>query len=332
MEPIDEYLRSCLSVESASESGLAATILVPEDLQGPPGVAHGGAVAMFAYEMARALDRERPGDARGEALAGAFALDVSLSRALPVGARLAGRATRAAPAARDGDRDRARVCARIERPDGTVIAEAAVGAAARPRAGSFDLRDGSSDSRDESSDALRRLWEARDEPPSEVPGTAMCLVCGQRNARGLRARLHYDRALVWKRLTPPASFRQSDGALFPGFAFATLDEIGWWLGALAAGECGLSTRLSFAVRGPIPHGEPLLLVGERARSVTDDPRRRVWRSRAALVAESWRTVATAEVTFAASRAFTRSMAAGLFNASDREAVRRLFPNTLHEAS
>jgi hypothetical protein len=315
MESFDRTIRSCIDGERPSgTSSVAARVVVPSALQGPPRIGHGGAVASILLELAG-----RPGG-RTDVAAPPHArrLDVALARRTPLDAPLRAAAARAEDGAG---------AARIEAPDGALLAEATLRDLSAPDAGAA--------LEPPRADDLRR-WEASTALASEVPETAMCLVCGRRNPRGLRARLDYDDAFVWKRLDPPDHFYDAAGRLGDGLGLIALDEIGWWLGALAARECGVSTRLAVTLAGePAARGAPLLLIGSRADTAAGEARARRLRSRAWLLAgppgppgapvASWRAVATAEVTFAASRAFTRSMVGGLFDPGDREAVRRIFP-------
>jgi hypothetical protein len=155
----------------------------------------------------------------------------------------------------------------------------------------------------------------------------MCLACGLGNPRGLSLRLDHDASFLWKRLAAPAAWREADGSISAALPLVLLDEIGWWLGAMACRECGLSTRLVVTLGDRAAAETPLLVAGARAASVSDDPRGRVWRSRAALLADAdpARPIADAEIAFAGGPAFTKSMAADLFDPADREAASRLFP-------
>src|SRR5262245_21627461 len=58
MEGINEYLRRLFEVASLAEQSLAARRSVPEALQGPPAIAHGGAVAALLLELAERHTRE----------------------------------------------------------------------------------------------------------------------------------------------------------------------------------------------------------------------------------------------------------------------------------
>jgi hypothetical protein len=51
----------------------------------------------------------------------------------------------------------------------------------------------------------------------------------------------------------------------------------------------------------------------------------VWQTQSAIVTLDWQPVATAEVQFAGSRAFTKVMLPGFLPGGDRTAVERVFP-------
>jgi hypothetical protein len=139
--------------------------------------------------------------------------------------------------------------------------------------------------------------------------------------------LECDDDFVWKALRPQAHFRCEDGALFPGYLIIVGDELGWWMGALQQGECGLSSRLAVTLGASVKHGAPLLALGSRAAVRTTDPKRRFWQTRGMILAGDWQPVAAADVEFAGSRAFSKGMLP-LFIAgtdSDAASLRRTFP-------
>ena len=171
---------------------------------------------------------------------------------------------------------------------------------------------------------VRRDWEASRDTPFEVPGYEFCLACGVRNPRGVQVRFDYNDTLVWKRPRPQAHFRCGDGTLFPGYLCIVCDEIGWWLGALRQGECGLSNRVTVCLGHPVAHAVPLLVLGARSAVTSSDPKGRIWRAQATVVTPDWTPVAAAEVQFAGSRAFTKLMLPR-FLPGDSPAVDRVFP-------
>jgi hypothetical protein len=138
-------------------------------------------------------------------------------------------------------------------------------------------------------------------------------------------RFKYNEGVVWQRLVPQPHFRCGDGSLFPGYLCIVGDEIGWWLGALRQGECGLSNRVTVTLGAPVAHDVPLLILGARAAVTSTDPKGRVWQTRATIMTPDWEPVASAEVQFAGSRAFTKVMLPGFLPGGDRAAVERVFP-------
>ena len=171
----------------------------------------------------------------------------------------------------------------------------------------------------------RRRWEDSHRRAYEVPGYEFCLACGRRNARGAQVRFDYNDELVWKHLQPQAHFRSADGSLFPGYLCIVADEIGWWMGALRQGECGLSNRVTVCLGRPVAYGEPLLILGDRSAVTASDAKGRVWHTQAAIVTSDWTPVATAEVQFAGSRAFTKVMLPKFLPDEDPAALHRVFP-------
>ncbi len=104
------------------------------------------------------------------------------------------------------------------------------------------------------------------------------------------------------------------------------DELGWWLGALRHGECGVSNRISIRLGSAVPHGTPLLAIGLRSDVTTTDPRRRIWQARTLVVSPEWEPVASAEVQFVGSRAFSKLMLPRFLSMNDPQAIRRAFPH------
>jgi hypothetical protein len=177
----------------------------------------------------------------------------------------------------------------------------------------------------EPSDAERRRWQAAMAGGFELPGYRYCLACGLENPRGVHARFECTDALVWKRLTPRPHFACADGSLFHAFLTVVCDEVGWWLGALRQGECGLSSRVTVWLAGSVPAGSPLLALGPRDTVTGTDPKGRLWQTRSLVVGPDWSPVAAAEVQFAGSRAFTKTMLPLFLPGSDPTALGRVFP-------
>lgn len=329
---IAECLRRSLRFEQsgAGERTAAARFVAPSVLQGPRDVTHGGAVAALLVEAARRHALEA---GRGDLLARAIEADISLNKELRVDTDVG------VVSERNADDEFA---VRVERGDGQVIATA------RVRVAASEVRD-----EGEGREALAVLQADSRAPalnpapqphpsgaPSrggdpgrfsdEVPGTVMCLACGLHNPVGLRLRFRVHSDFVWRRLHPPLQFCDTSGALFHAFASVALDEIGWWLGALRFGGCGLTTRLELAWDPAAAESrdsrEPLFVAGARRATERADARGRYWTSRASLLAPNGRTVASARVLFAGSHAYTRAMLEDLAAGSDRAAVTRIFPS------
>jgi hypothetical protein len=172
---------------------------------------------------------------------------------------------------------------------------------------------------------MRRAWEAPRRDTFTVPGYEMCLGCGFRNPRGAQVRFDCDEHFVWKRLAPQTHFRCEDGNLFPGYHIIVGDELGWWMGALRQGECGLSSRLVVTLGRTITHGRPLLALGPRASVRTSDPKGRIWQTEALIITPDWQPVASAEVEFAGSRAFSKVMLPRFVVGRDAGSLGRAFP-------
>jgi hypothetical protein len=294
---MEDYFRDCVKVESRRPEGMEATVTFPADLQGPPEAGHGGGVAAMLLELVRIFQGERAGVVR---LPRPLRVEAVLHRSIPLEMPLL---AEVAPA-HGGWHSR---LMEGERP----IAEAEVRPVATPLP--------------PPPPALRQAWEVSRGEGHEVPGYEFCLACGLRNPRGVQVRFDYDETLVWKRLVPQAHFRSVDGSLFPGFLCIVGDEIGWWLGALRQGECGLSNRVSVCLGDPVAHGLPLLVLGLRASVASSDPKGRIWQAQATIVTPDWRPVATSEVQFAGSRAFTKVMLPRFLPGGDVAAVHRAFP-------
>jgi hypothetical protein len=296
---MEAYLRSRLKVELLKLDRLRAVATFPPDLQGPPEAGHGGGAAALLFEMVRMVVGERGREAE---LPRPVRVDVVLHREIPLDTPLRAEVTLA-----DGVWH-----SRIVRDERPIIEAEIRPSASPPAAPPADLR---------------RTW---DEPRADaftVPVYEFCLGCGVRNPRGTQIRFEGDERFVWKRLRPQAHFRCEDGSLFPGYHIIVGDELGWWLGALRQGECGLSSKLSVTLGDTITFGTALLALGPRASVRTSDPRGRIWQTLAMILTPDWRPVASAEVEFAGSRAFSKVMLPRFIagTAADAASLRRTFP-------
>ncbi len=291
-QSMEAYLRELTRVESRHPEGLRAQVVFAPDLQGPPDTGHGGGVTSMLVGLVRLLEGESA-DSRP------LRVEVTLHRGAPLDTPLEAEAARV-EGGWHGRILRGQVC----------LAEATV----RPAPALAPL-----------ASEVRDLWMATRRQGDEVPGYDLCLGCGIHNPRGARVRFDYNEALVWKRVTPQPHFCARDGSLYPGYLYVVCDELGWWLGALRQGECGVSNRITITLGPAVPSGTPLLLIGVRSEVTTSDPRERIWHTRPVVVTPEWEPVATAEVQFVGSRAFSKMMLPRFLPMNDRLAIRRAFP-------
>ncbi len=298
LQSMEDYFRDRVAIEIRKADRMQATLTFPPDLQGPPQAGHGGGVTAMLFELVRLLRGEDGGRIR---IPRPVRIEAVLHRELPLEVPLLAEVVATGGAwhssIRQGDR---------------LIAEAQVGPAETPLSSVTPK--------------LRRDWEASSGQGRELPGYEFCLACGLRNPRGVQVRFDYNESLVWKRLVPRDHFRCGDGSLYPGFLCIVGDEIGWWLGALRQGECGLSNRVTICLGQPVLHGAPLLILGARSEATTTDPKGRIWQTRASILTSDWQLVATGEVQFAGSRAFTRMMLPGFQAGGDPAVLHALFPS------
>jgi hypothetical protein len=97
------------------------------------------------------------------------------------------------------------------------------------------------------------------------------------------------------------------------------------MGALRQGECGLSSRLVVTLGNTVKHGTPLLALGPRASVRTSDPKGRIWQTQALIVTQDWQPLASAEVEFAGSKAFSKVMLPKFIKGEDLASLQRAFP-------
>jgi hypothetical protein len=294
---MQDYFRERLEIEERGPGGMRARVTFTTDLQGPPETGHGGGVTAMLFEMVRLFREGVHGVAE---VPRPVRIATVLHHAAPLKTPLLGEVV---------PRD-AGWHSRILRDD-RVIAEAVVSSMERPLP--------------PVPPETRRRWEGSNRQFYEVPGYDFCLACGLKNPRSAQVRFDYNDAFAWKRLLPPAHFRSPDGSLFPGYLCIVADEMGWWLGALRQGECGLSSQVTICLGRPVAHGVPLLILGDRSSVAALDAKGRVWRTGATIVTADWTPVATAEVQFAGSRAFTKVMLPSFIPGEDPAALHRVFP-------
>ena len=293
-EPFDEYLRGCLKVELLKLTSLRAIAVLPPELQGPPNAGHGGGGTALLLEMIRMVVGERGGEAL---LPRPLRMEVTFHRSLPLDT----------PLRAEVDEQAGVWHARIVQ-DATPVIEGRLSSAAAMDAVPAELG---------------RL--SRGSPAEwSVPRYEWCLACGRSNARGAQLRFAYSDHAVWHHLSPPAGFRTRDGSVALAYFCIVADELGWWLGALRQGECGLTSRLIVALGAPVRFGTSLLAIGARSEVRSQDPKGRFWDTKCVVLTKQGQPVAQAEVQFAASRAFTKTMLPG-FIAEDAAAVGQAFP-------
>jgi hypothetical protein len=262
-------------------------VAFPRDFQGFPGTVHGGAVAALFY---RATTPRPPVELR-----------MDLARGIPTETPLrlttGSKGAVATVGLLDGDRR---------------LAEATLSRTVPPAV-----------------DPGPVLAAWRDEPRAAAvlnPGTATCLACGSRNPLGLQVRFLVDPRFVWREYTPRPEYRAADGTLHPALATIMLDELGWWLGALNQGECGVTTEVRVTVYRALPFA-PLLVLGDRGLvRPEDDPRGRYCRAGGLLLSPAGELLASGEVRFAGSRAYTKRLIQPFLETTEPETLARLFPS------
>jgi len=297
VEPMEAYFRDLIRIEDRGAERLRAAVRFPPDLQGPPDTGHGGGVSAMLFELLRLLVGEQAGEA---GIGRPVRVETMIHRAVPLEESLRGEVA----AGEEG------WVSRLLRGD-RIVAEAVI----RPAPGGLPVP----------SEVERRRWEGAMTGGFELPGYRYCLACGLENPRGVHVRFDCSEALVWKRLVPRPHFACADGSLFHGFLTVVCDEIGWWLGALRQGECGLSSRVAVWLGGSVPAGVPLLILGPRDTVTSTDPKGRFWNTRSLVVGPDWSPVAAAEIQFAGSRAFTKTMLPHFLPGNDPTIVGRVFP-------
>ena len=175
-------------------------------------------------------------------------------------------------------------------------------------------------------DAPAATAPVADAPPAgdPLPVSSTCFACGLDNRLGLRAQLLFDDAKVWGRWAPRETMAAPDGTLAPIALTALLDEVAFWLGALASGESGMTTELAVTLHRSIPFGAPIVVAGARGhtRARDDD---RFWETEVTASDVSGGLVASGRITFVAVRGAARRLVAGLLAVNAPDVLRRVFP-------
>lgn len=169
-------------------------------------------------------------------------------------------------------------------------------------------------------------WTGPTDKGLRVPTSRGCVACGSENPLGLRVRLRFDDRWVWSEHRPPDTYRTSDGRIAPALFTVLLDEMAWWLGALASGEAGVTTELTVALHRPSQlFGNTLLAVGARDRVTAVGGRGHFWKTEAAVLASDGARLASGAITFAGSRAYSKRRIPRLLTMNPPETLRPIFP-------
>lgn len=267
-------------------------VVFPQEFQSFPGTVHGGGTAAFFLDAA--------GASPGQPLR----VRTELARSVPVESPLEVRREAGPGGIRLALRQGARLLA-----EGVV----SVGDAPLELTGIFDG------------------WQTARTSVGRLPGTATCLACGSVNPLGLQLRFDHNDRFVWREFEPRPPYLGPNGQSHPALATIALDEIGWWLGALDQGECGVTNDITITFLSPLRPG-PLLVLGDRmAVRRGDDPRGRYSWAEAALLTLAGEPLAVGRVRFAGSRAYTRRLLPA-FVADSGEAIYRFFPRSAPNVS
>jgi hypothetical protein len=278
-----------MTIEEALRQALAdaprGLVTFPRDLHGFPGTVHGGAVAALFYRVTTPLPPAR--------------IRMDLLRGVPTETPLRLTTGSAGAVARLGlaHEERRLAEAELARIDPPPVDPA----------------------------PLLAAWRARAGEEAALPRTATCLACGAANPLGLALTIRMTERFLWCEVAPPEHYRAADGLLHPALATVALDELGWWLGALAQAECGVTTEVVITVLRLLPFAPALLLADRDAVQADDDPRGRYVRARAWLLTGDGRPAAFADVRFAGSPAYTRRLLQPFLETTSAEAFFRVFP-------
>ncbi|MGH7415412.1 MAG: hypothetical protein ACREKJ_14545 [Candidatus Rokuibacteriota bacterium] len=170
-------------------------------------------------------------------------------------------------------------------------------------------------------------WRASGREGWPMPLSDQCLACGAHNPLGLQLGLRFDADGVWARFVPREPWRRSRDRLDPALSAVALDEVAWWLGALATKEGGLTNRISLTLLRPDAAAPgPVTAVGRLADVTPVDRRRTFWRTRSALLAADGTPLATAAIVFRAGADYSSRQMAFFRSRTDPEVFERMFPN------
>ncbi|MGH7366027.1 MAG: hypothetical protein ACREK9_06410 [Candidatus Rokuibacteriota bacterium] len=176
-------------------------------------------------------------------------------------------------------------------------------------------------------------WSASGREGWPMPLSDQCLACGAHNPLGLQLGLRFDADGVWARFLPREPWRRSRDRLDPALPSVVLDEVAWWLGALATKEGGLTNRISLTLLRPDAAAPgPVTAVGRFADVTPVDRRGTFWRTRSALLAADGASLATAIIVFRAGADYSNRQLAFFRSRTDPEVFERMFPNYQDEGS
>ncbi len=157
-----------------------------------------------------------------------------------------------------------------------------------------------------------------------LPMSEQCLACGSANPLGLRLGLAFDGEGVWARFVPSPAWRARE-ALHPALAPVVLDEIAWWLGALAMQEGGLTNRLDVTVTGASAAATELTVFG-RFDEVTRVDRRGSFRRTAVTLAAADVVIARASIVFRGGPEYSARQIGYFQGRTAPDVFSRMFPN------
>lgn len=169
-------------------------------------------------------------------------------------------------------------------------------------------------------------WKGPAEKSRGFPTARGCLACGTENPVGLRVQLRFDDRWVWSEYRPSESYRTRDGGIAPALFTVLLDEMAWWLGALASGEAGVTTEIAVTLYRPArPFGGTLLGIGPRDRVAAAGERGHFWKTETAVLASDGALLASGAITFAGSRVYSKRLIPKLLQSNPPESLRPIFP-------
>ena len=287
MKTIDEALRELIRL-TLDGAGAAGQLSFPPLLQGFPDAAHGGGLLAAFGRVARACVPDRK----------LRRLAAVIHRTIPLDTLLQLTAAR-------GEHDLTLTLKNRE----TVLAEAtAENSAELIEAGAFER------------------WRERNGNPLALPTTRGCLACGSENPLGCQLALRFDDRWLWSEHWPRPPFRSPNGTLDPALFPILLDEVGWWLGALRTGEAGVTTEVSTTLHcDDVAFDGPLTLLGEHGRVTARDEKGHFWETAGAVFSARGSLLASARVTYAASRVYSKRLVPLLAALNPSDSVRRVFP-------